>query len=130
MCFTRKLNHKIFKTKHITTSYRSFEQFNKFAFLNDIERDIRTFIQHIPSRDEDFESWHTTIMKHLDNHAPVKAKCVKSKRLPDWYSPEITNMQKLRDNCKRLEQWIDNKTYHNKTKHLIRKAKLSSFLIL
>ena len=48
VCFTRKLNYKISKTKHITTSYRCFKQFNKSASLNDIERDIRTFIPNSP----------------------------------------------------------------------------------
>ena len=38
-------------------------------------------------------------------------------------------MQKLLDNCKRLKQWTDYKTYRNKTKHLIRKAKRNFFSI-
>ena len=36
-------------------------------------------------------------------------------------------MQKQRDNCKRLKQWTEYKTYRNKTRQLIRAAKRKYF---
>lgn len=66
-------------------------------------------------------------MKHLDNHAPVKTKTVQHKRLPEWYTPEIAEIERLRDNYKRQKQWSDFKRYRNKARHLIRSAKRKYF---
>ncbi|MCG8113294.1 MAG: reverse transcriptase family protein, partial [Candidatus Thiodiazotropha taylori] len=127
VCFTRKINHKTSKIKHITTSYRCFKHFNEPAFLSDIARDLNMFTPNSPNIDEDFNTWHLMIMKQLDKHAPIKTKRVKSKRLPEWHTPEITNLQKLRDNCKRQNQWAEYKKYRNKIKQLIRNAKRNFF---
>ena len=67
------------------------------------------------------------ILKHLNKHAAFKTKRVKTKRLPDWFTPDIMQMQKLWDNCKRLKQWADFKTYRNKTRQLFRVAKRKYF---
>ena len=45
----------------------------------------------------------------MNEHAPVKTRRVKTKRLPDWFTPEISLNQKLRDNCNRLQQRDDYK---------------------
>ena len=58
-------------------------------------------------------SFYETMTKHLNEHA------FKTKRLTDWFSPEIRINQKLRDNNKRA----DYRKYSNKTRHLIRTAK-------
>ena len=96
-------------------------------FLNDLENDLIAFTATLHNIDDDFATWHSIVMKHLDNHAPMKSKRVKSKRLPDWFTPEILCMQKQRDNLKRLKQWSDYKRYHNKTKQLIHQAKRNYF---
>ena len=127
VCFTRKVNCKIPKSSHITTSYRCFKNFDDSLFLNDLANDISVFTTNCSSIDEDFANWHSIIMNQLDNHAPMKSKRVKSKRLPDWFTPEIIHMQKLRDHSKRLKQWSDYKRYRNKTKYLIRQAKRKYF---
>ena len=76
---------------------------------------------------ENFDTWHSLIMNCLNKHAPLKSKRVKHKRLPVWFTPEITQMQKLRDKSKLLKQWRDYKRYRNKTKQLIRSAKRKYF---
>ena len=124
VCFTRKVNCKIPKSSHITTSYRCFKNFDDSLFLNDLANDISVFTTNCSSIDEDFANWYPIIMNQLDNHAPMR---VKSKRLPDWFTPKIIHMQKLRDNSKRLKQWSDYKRYRNKTKYLIRQAKRKYF---
>ena len=35
-------------------------------------------------------------------HAPFTQHRVKSRRLPDWYTPEIGEARKARDKCKHL----------------------------
>ena len=127
ICVTRKINSRVSKSSHITTNYRCFKHFDETMFLNDLENDLITFTANQSTVDEDFAVWHNIIMKHLNNHAPTKNKRVKCKRLPDWFSPEITHMQKRRDNAKKLKQWTDYKMYRNKTIQLIRQAKRKYF---
>ena len=127
VCFTRKVNCKIPKSDHITTSYRCFKHFNESIFLNDLEQDMTLFTANHHSVDEDFSNWYSIIMNKLDKHAPIKRKRVKTKRLPDWFTPEITHLQKLRDNSKRLKMWSDYRRYRNQIKFSIRKAKRSFF---
>ena len=43
VCFTRKVNCKIPKSSHITTSYRCFKNFDDSLFLNDLANDISVF---------------------------------------------------------------------------------------
>ena len=66
-------------------------------------------------------------MKRLNEFTPIKNKRVKSKRLPEWFTPEITVMQNLRDKSKRLKQWDNYKPYRNRTRHLIKQSKRNFF---
>ena len=120
VCFTRKVNCGILKSSHIATSYRCFKNFDESLFLNGLENDLIIFTANFPNIDDDFATWHSIVMKHLDNQAPMKSKRVTSKRLPDWFTPENLCMQKKREKSKRLKQWSDYKRYHNKAKQLIR----------
>ena len=105
ICFTRKINHRILKYKHIITSYRCFKKFDENSFLLELTNDLNTFVADGLSIEEDFNTWSSLIMKHLNEFAPIKNKRVKSKRLPEWFTPEITVMQNLREKSKRLKQW-------------------------
>ena len=67
------------------------------------------------------------IIRQLNKHAPIKNKRVKTKRMPYWFTPDIRQMQKLRDNCKRKKQWTEYKKYRNKTRQLIRASKRKHF---
>ena len=127
VCFTRKTNFKVIKNDHLTTSYRCFKKFDDILFLNDLQNDLNSFSANSSDVEEDFSTWHRIIMKHLNNHAPIKTKRVKHKRLPEWYTPEITLTQRLRDNSKRRKQWSEYKHYRNKTRDLIRSAKRKYF---
>ena len=80
-----------------------------------------------PDINQDMQVWYSIILKHLDQHAPVKHKRVKSNRLPEWLNEDIVNAQKHRDNFKRLNQWSEYKKYRNKVTTLIRKAKRNHF---
>ena len=52
---------------------------------------------------------------------------VQTKKLPDWYNDEISNVRRKRDACKRNQLWSEYKKYRNMTKSLIRKAKRKHF---
>lgn len=61
---------------------------------------------------------YSIILKHLNRHVPIKTKRVKTKRMPNWFTLDFIQMQKLRDNYKRLKQWTEYKKYQNKPKQL------------
>ena len=127
VCFSRKINSNIPKDKHITISYSCFKQFDENRFISDVSNDLNSFVADKSCIDDDFAIWYSLILNNLNNHAPIKTKRVKHKRTPDWFTPDITRMQNLRDKCKRLKQWSDYKRNRNKTKQLIRQAKRNYF---
>ena len=127
VCFTRKVNCKIPKNEHVTTTYRCFKKFNESAFLSDLQNDLDLFTANATCVDDDFSNWSNLIITRLDNHAPIKTLRVKHRRLPEWFSPDITHMQRLRDDSKRKKNWSDFKRYRNKTRQLIRAAKRKYF---
>ena len=128
ICFSRKVNHKLAKNKHTMNSYRSYKHFDETKFLADLSLDLDNFeISYTNTVEDDLAAWSTTMTKHLNKHAPIKTKRVKTKRLPDWFTPEIRINQNLRDNCKHNKQWADYRKYRNKTRHLIRTAKRKYF---
>ena len=127
VCFSRKINNKISKCDHITTSYRCFKIFNEDAFIADLTGDLNYYSASKSDINEDISIWYSIILKHLDCHAPYKIKRVKTKYLPDWYNDEIAYARKMRDNCKRRKLWSAYKKYRNRAKQLIRIAKRNYF---
>ena len=127
VCITRKVCNKMSKNDHITTTYRSFKNFNEQQFLHELSVDLDAFTPCQANVEDDFNAWFSIILKNLDKHAPLKNKRVKDKRLSDWFTPEITEMQRKRDTSKRLKQWDDYRKFRNKTKQLIRHAKRKYF---
>ena len=127
MCLTRKVNRKVPKHKHITTSFRSFKNFNEDHFINELSLDMQIFQLNQQHIDDDFNTWSSIINKHLNIHALIKTKQVKPKRLQEWFTAEITDLQSKRDTCKHLKMWTDYRRLRNKTKQLIRHAKHKYF---
>ena len=103
VCVTLKINNKIFKNDHITTYYRSFKNFDEELFLHELTKDLEKFTPYHLIVDDDFVIWFSLIVKQLNVHAPLKPRRVKAKRLPDWFTPDITEMQRKRDISRRLK---------------------------
>ena len=72
--FTRKINYKIPKKKHKTSSYRCFNKFDDAHFLSDLDTDLEHFVASHHIVDEDFVALHWIIINRLDNYAPVKCR--------------------------------------------------------
>ena len=87
--FSRKINNKIIKSDHITTSYWSLKTFNEDALTVGPQCDIN----------DDLVIWYSIVLKHQNHHQPYKTKRVKSKKLPEWYNDEISLTRKKRDAC-------------------------------
>ena len=127
VCFSRKVNSKITKTKHISTTYRCFKHFDESSFLDDPGSALESFEVSQSHVVDDFAKWFSVIQIHLDRHAPLKTRRVKSKRMPEWFTPDILDEGKLRDHYKRSKNWSKFKEYRNKTRNLIRAAKIAHF---
>ena len=127
VCFSRKINTKLPKHNHTTTSYRCYKNFNETNFINELSIDLNTFATDKKTVDDDMHAWSSLILKHLNKHAPTRSKRVKNKRLPDWFTPQIIETQRLRDKCKHLKQWAEYRMHRNKTRQLIRAAKRKYF---
>ena len=76
--------------------------------------------------DDDFVIWFSLIVKQLNVHAPLKTRRVKAKRLPDWFTPDITEMQRKRDISRRLKMGRLSKV-SKQIKTLIKHAKRKHF---
>ena len=127
VCLTRKVNYKLPKVEHITSTYRCFKNFNENAFQSDLANALQNFELNHQSVDDDFNALHTIVIKQLDKHAPVKQRRVKSRRLPDWYTTEIGEARKARDKFKFQRNWPEYKRLRNKTSKLIKNAKRKHF---
>ena len=69
VCTTRKINYKITKTAHMTTSYRCFKRVNDALFLSDLGTDLESFTLSASNVDDDLTSWFSIFQKQLDKHA-------------------------------------------------------------
>ena len=127
VCITRKVSNKISKNNHTSTTYRSFKNFNEEQFLHDLSVDLEEFTLCQLNVEDDFNAWFSIILKNLDMHAPFKNRRVKGKRLPDWFTSDIIEMQRKRDTSKRLKQWDNYRKFRNKTRQMIRHAKRKYF---
>ena len=127
VCFSRKVNSKVAKTKHILTTYRCFKHFNESSILDGLCSGLESFEASQSHVDDDFTKCFSVFQIHLDRHAPLKTKRAKSKRMPEWFIPDIRGTQKVRDHYKRSKKWSKFKEYRNKTRNLIRAAKKAHF---
>ena len=76
VCFTRKICNRISKSKHVTTKYRCFKNFNEDVFIANLSSELNSFVN------EDLSSRYDIIVKHLNRHALYKTKRVKQASCP------------------------------------------------
>lgn len=127
ICFSRKINNKINKSCHTTTTYRNFKTFDEELFLQDLSEDLRTFYLSNSEVDVDFTNWSSILTRQRNKHAPVKTKRIKTRQMPVWFNAVITKARKNRDLNKKRKNWPEYKKFRNLTKSLIRKAKRNHF---
>ena len=89
ICFTRKINSKVKKSCHISTSYRCFKTFDEELFLRDLSEELNRFSVSESDIENDLSLWYNILIKQLDQYAPVKTKQVETKHMPPWFNPEI-----------------------------------------
>ena len=110
------MNSKISKNQQTTASHRCFKHLDEEIYLNELNTDLQAFQVGQKHIDDDFAIWFTIILKQLNKHATIKIKRVTSKYLPEWFTPDITDMQKKRDTHKRLKLWDDYRKSRNEVR--------------
>lgn len=112
---------------HTVISFRSFKNFDRDAFLYDLNLVSFDPVFNHADPDQALDCWYDTVVPILNKHAPIKKRRVKHPKLPPWLSREIIEAMAQRDQLKKLKQFQDYKIARNRLKNLVRDAKKSYF---
>lgn len=118
---TRKCSTSIPKFTHHTITYRSFKQFNKDDFINDLESTPWDIIKVFDDTNEIVDTWSSLFLKIVDKHLPLKTQRVKHKTQPKWLTPDILEAIKTRDRYKSINEESLYKVWRNKVTLFIKK---------
>ncbi|XP_068723783.1 uncharacterized protein [Montipora capricornis] len=121
----------IFKQpRHKTLHIRSRKSLSIDAFIDDLSCAPWNTLEVFNDPSEAIEQWYLLFNDVLDTHAPVKSRCVKRPRPPDWFSAEIGVTIKERNRLHKLasahnnsSNWDAYRHARNKVVHMIRSAK-------
>ena len=89
---SRKVNAKISKNSHTTTSYRCFKKFDETMFLSDLSSCLTNFKSDRITIDHDFAEFYCIILQCLDKHALVKLKRVICLANTSSTEPDLTKL--------------------------------------
>ena len=101
ICFTRKINSKVKRSCHISTTYQCFKSLNEETFLTDLSEDFSRYSVSESDIETDLTALYNILLNRLNQHAPIKTKRVKTKRMPPWYNPDIAQARRYRDMTKK-----------------------------
>ena len=90
--------------------YRSFKNYNKEAFVNDLNQVPWSVISGVESVDDKVLLWDRLFSEVADQHAPLKFKRVKGTKTP-WMTPKLTEIKRDRDYHHKKAR-TSNSTYH------------------
>ena len=83
---------------HISSTYRCFKSLNDETFLADLSEDFSRYsVSESDIETLDLTAWYDILLNRLNQHAPIKTKRVKPKRMPPWYNPAIAQASRYRD---------------------------------
>lgn len=118
---------KCTKGEHTTVEYRSFKNFDKDLFLNDLHHVTFAEVYNSNTPDDALAAWYSIVMPIIDKHAPIRRKRVKHKTLPGWLTREIVEAMKTRDELKKKKKFDEYKQQRNKVSVLVKNAKKAYF---
>ena len=99
-CLWKSRPPKVKKTGHTTIIYRSYKNFTKEDFFEDLNKASFHNVYNHSDPTQALDTFYCTLMPIIDKHAPLRRKRVKSDVLPGWLTPEIQEAQKQRDQLK------------------------------
>ena len=85
---------------HTTIQYRSFKNFNKTLFLQDLSQSPFFEVFNFSDPAEALAFWYDTFLPIVNKHAPLRRKRVKHQTLPNWLSQDIIEAMAIRDRLK------------------------------
>ena len=97
------------KKGHTTIAYRTFKNFQKEAFFQDLNLVPFSNVFNTSDPNDALDDFYNNLLPVINKHAPLRKKRVKSQVLPGWLTPEIAAAQKYRDQLKmKLKQLYNN----------------------
>ncbi|MCG8078589.1 MAG: hypothetical protein JAY75_20420 [Candidatus Thiodiazotropha taylori] len=123
----RKINYCFKKNTHKSIKYRTFNNFDEHAFLNDLVTVPWFEIERLGNVDSMLEAWCSHFTRIVDKHAPVTTHRIKHDVQPDWVTPGILNSMKQRDKLKQQGKIEEYKISRNEVSANIQAAKRSTY---
>lgn len=125
---TRKVNGKSTKNNaHKSIIYRSFQNFDTFKFLEDLEQIPWNTVHIFENIDDVLDAWTDLFISIVDKHAPLKTHRIKKDHQPGWISPEILEAIKQRDKLKSVGNQTEYRVWRNKVHKMILQAKQAHY---
>jgi len=103
--------------------YRSFKKFNEEDFKYDLMCIPWDSIKVFDDIDDAIETWYSLFNEVLDKNVPLKQHRVKRQNQPNWLTPEIIDVMKVRDRLKYLGDEAQYKSARNIVTNLIKVSK-------
>ena len=74
---------------HNTKRYRSYNNFDKHAFLEDLKTVPWNLCEAYDDPNDSFACWKTLFLDTVNTHAPLKERRVKNQIQPEWLNDDI-----------------------------------------
>ena len=126
MCTSTRFHVPKHKATNIT--YRSYKHFNEEQFVDELSRVPYHVAEIFDDVDDSYWFFNSLTMQIVDDHAPVKTKIIKGKRIPYMNSElrkstNVKNMLKRKyDKCKNKTNWLRFRTQRNIVTNMRKKS--------
>ena len=124
VCYSRSHNSANTKHKHSLIKYRSYKNFNQAAFLEDLSFVPWNICESFDDPNDALSCWVKLFLDVVEKHVPLKERCVKKPKQPEWLTEEMINVMNIRDKFARVYDDQNRKLWRNKSNNLVRKVKL------
>ena len=116
----RKLSIAAVFKRHNTINYRTFKNFNRDHFRNDIASQNWDVLDNFQDPDDMWREWKIKFLNAVNTHTPLRTKRVRSKGFP-WITSELKKRMHERDimklkaiRLKNRQDWGEFKRLRNK----------------
>ena len=92
----RKLSIAAISKRHNTINYRTFKNFNRDHFRNDIASQNWDVLDNFQDPNDMWRKWKIKFLNVVNTHTPLRTKRVRSKRFP-WITSELKKRMHERD---------------------------------
>ena len=119
-----------YKNMHTSIKYRSYKDFNKDTFLQDLMSVQWSVLDTLSDINEALSKWYDMFIDVVNKHAPLKEKRVKKAKQPDWMTDDILKEMSQRDHYKSIGDDVSYRATRNKIVDMIQQAKTEYYKTL